>query len=315
MIARAPGKLVVSGAYSVLEGAPAIVAAVDRYVTADSSRQADRETDEVHAAMAAGALRQAPWFDASALRMRLADGRDVKLGLGSSAAILVASIAAAWAAEDRTLEPRAMFQAALAAHRKAQGGGSGIDVAASSFGGVIACTVGPDGLLSVQPHTLPAGTRVGVFASPVSASTPELVGRVRAFAQRAPEAYAELIGEASQAAARVLEAGSVAELVAHLRTQSAALAALGEAAGAPIFTPDVLELGPLAEEEGGVFYPSGAGGGDVALFVGAQAPSDGFRRRAEALGRFELALSVGAPGVQLVSMSSPSNGRGGALSR
>ena len=35
VIARAPGKVVLSGAYAVLEGAPALVAAVDRYVVAD----------------------------------------------------------------------------------------------------------------------------------------------------------------------------------------------------------------------------------------------------------------------------------------
>ena len=35
---RAPGKLVLTGAYAVLEGAPAIVVAVDRYAVADASR-------------------------------------------------------------------------------------------------------------------------------------------------------------------------------------------------------------------------------------------------------------------------------------
>jgi len=39
-IARAPGKLVLSGAYAVLSGAPALVVAVDRYVVADSARPA-----------------------------------------------------------------------------------------------------------------------------------------------------------------------------------------------------------------------------------------------------------------------------------
>ena len=39
--ARAPGKVVLSGAYAVLAGAPAIVSAVSRYVTADTSRPAD----------------------------------------------------------------------------------------------------------------------------------------------------------------------------------------------------------------------------------------------------------------------------------
>jgi phosphomevalonate kinase len=36
MKARAPGKIVISGAYAVLEGAPSVVTAADRYVTADT---------------------------------------------------------------------------------------------------------------------------------------------------------------------------------------------------------------------------------------------------------------------------------------
>ncbi len=84
--ARAPGKLVLSGAYAVLSGAPAIVAAVDRYVTADSARPASFLTPEVRAAIGD---QPAPWFNADDLREN-----GEKLGLGSSAAILVASLAA-----------------------------------------------------------------------------------------------------------------------------------------------------------------------------------------------------------------------------
>ena len=336
MMARAPGKLVVSGAYSVLEGAPAIVVAVDRYALADTAREADRVTDEVRAAIEQHAMKKAAWFDASALRATLADGRDVKLGLGSSAAILVASIAAAWAIEDRTLDPRAMFQAALAAHRTAQGGGSGIDVAASVFGGALVCRLardprpsspytgppssapppapssnGPrssrrDVGLAVSPHDLPAGLVLECFASPVSSSTPDLVGRVRAFAESQPDDYLRIIGEAAAAASTAVYAATPAELVAQLRIQARALSALGDAAGAPIFTPDVVALARIAEEEGAIFYPSGAGGGDVALFAGAKAASDRFRSEAEALGRFHLPLRTGVPGVHLVSTGSPS---------
>lgn len=334
MIARAPGKLVISGAYSVLEGAPAIVVAVDRYATADTSRSPDRVTEEVRAAIARHAMRDAPWFDASALRAKLGDGRDVKLGLGSSAAILVASMAAAWANEDRTLDPRAMFQAALFAHRMAQGGGSGIDVAASVFGGVLVCRLprpgdskrppppraiddaGPPSRemgLSVSPHALPAGTVIETFASPVSASTPDLVGRVRDFAERQPDEYARIIAEATRCATAALSAATPDDLVTILGEQARTLAALGNAASAPIFTADVIELSRVAEEEGAVFYPSGAGGGDVAIFAGARPPSDRFRREAEAQGRFHLDLQSGVPGVHLVSTASPSGVRPGAL--
>jgi phosphomevalonate kinase len=306
MIARAPGKLVISGAYSVLEGAQALVAAVDRYVEADASRPAPQETAEVQVAIRAGKMKRAPWFDASALRVKLPDGRDVKLGLGSSAAILVASMAAAWAAEDRTLDSRVMLWAAIAAHREAQRGGSGIDVAAAVFGGVIACRLGQGGSLGVQPHLLPAGFELRVFASQVPASTPEMVRKVRAFAAKAPAEYAVYMGRAKAGAARAITATTAADLVGALRAQAQALGELGAAAGAPILTPDVVALAAIAEEEGAVFYPSGAGGGDVALFAGVAPPTQRFLTEAAALGRVHIPMQIGAPGVQLISTSSPS---------
>ena len=68
MRARAPGKLVLAGAYAVLEGAPALVAAVDRFVVAETGREPERVTEELQVALARGWLARAPWFDASALR-------------------------------------------------------------------------------------------------------------------------------------------------------------------------------------------------------------------------------------------------------
>ena len=152
MKARAPGKLVLSGAYAVLEGATAIVAAVDRHALADGGRPADFVTAEVGQAVARGHLAAAPWFDASALREPLADGGSRKLGLGSSAAILVASLATQCREEPLG---QAIFGPALRCHRAAQAGGSGIDVAAACFGGVLACTMMPDESLQVAPIELP----------------------------------------------------------------------------------------------------------------------------------------------------------------
>lgn len=73
------------------------------------------------------------------------DGR--KSGLGSSAALVV-MLTALWSAavEDhevaRPPDPEDVFARALATHRAAQGGGSGYDVACSTFGGVIRFTGG-----------------------------------------------------------------------------------------------------------------------------------------------------------------------------
>ena len=60
-----PGKLVLTGAYAVLEGAPAIVVAVDRYAVADTSRAAASPPAEVRAAFGAD---RAPEVDVSALQ-------------------------------------------------------------------------------------------------------------------------------------------------------------------------------------------------------------------------------------------------------
>lgn len=303
MSARAPGKIVLSGAYAVLEGAPSIVAAVDRFVVADATRPAAFVTDEVRAAIEAGVIAAAPWFDASTLRTPSPDGSSRKLGLGSSAAILVASIAAA--SGDRLLEATpgslaaAVFPAAYAAHRRAQPGGSGIDVAASAFGGVIAASI-RDGWLDVAPHPLPAGTVVEVFASPVSASTGDLLRKVRAFAAADPPRYRRLLDAAARGAEAAIAATTKAALVAAIAAQLDALAELGDASGAGIVTPEVAALRPEAAREGGLFGPSGAGGGDIAVFLGGQPSSERLRELARARGYTLLDLTVGAPGVSRV---------------
>jgi phosphomevalonate kinase len=304
--ARAPGKIVLSGAYAVLEGAPSIVAAVDRAVVADASLAASFVTDEVRAAIDAGVIERAPWFDASALRTSLPDGTSRKLGLGSSAAILVASIAAA--AGERLQRAGAgsladaVFPAAYAAHRKAQPGGSGIDVAASTFGGVITATIRAGGLglgldLDVAPHQLPRGTVVEVFASPVSASTGDLIRRVRAFAAVDPPRYRQLLDAAARGSHAAKAATTTPDFIAAIGAQLDALAELGALSGAGIVTPEAAAVRPVAAAEGAIFGPSGAGGGDIAVYIGGAPSSARLRALAQTHGYTLLDLTIAAPGV------------------
>lgn len=271
--AAAPGKVVLSGAYAVLEGAPAIVAAADRYVLADASRPAELLTPEVSAALGADA--PAPWFDASALR---AGGR--KLGLGSSAAIVVASLGAlelALGVELADAEVRTrVFERALRAHQAAQGGGSGIDVAASTFGGVLVAQRSGSGL-ALRSLELPAGVRIRVLASETPASTPTLIAAVVALRNRDAALHRRLLGaqaDAAERAAAAAIAGEAAGFVAALAAQGRALAALGAAAGVPIVTPSVERLIEAAEQAGAAALPAGAGGGDISLWVTAEASSE-----------------------------------------
>lgn len=293
MRAQAPGKLVLSGAYSVLEGAPALVAAVDRYVVADGALAAALETEEVKVAVARGYLPHAVGFDASALRK---DER--KLGLGSSAAILVASLAVFSSAADGSLAD-ALFEPALAAHREAQGGGSGVDVAAACFGGVIRCVVAGEAL-DVATHTLPADLAISCWACPGAASTRAMLAAVRELARRAPDTYAEIMGRARAGAEAAASARHSDALIAAIDAQREALAALGRRAGVPIVTPEVGELAAFAAAHGASFAPSGAGGGDVALLFhreGAFEALADFRARAVRAGLIHVSIAVGARGV------------------
>lgn len=296
MRARAPGKLVLSGAYAVLEGAPALVAAVDRYAVADTRRPPPLVTEEVAAAIAAGHLDRAPFFDATALR----DG-DRKLGLGSSAAVLVASLAAAWLERGMAESDLAasIFEVALEAHRAAQGGGSGIDVAAACFGGVRACsmTLGPDGALSVVEHALPRDLVCVVYSCRGSASTARMLEAVRSLRERDRAAYRAIISEAFAGAEGARDAREARAFVSSLERQAAALTELGRVAGVPIVTREIAALAAEARGEQATVVPSGAGGGDVALYYGASAPSPPLRARAEAEGLTVLQVRLGARGV------------------
>jgi phosphomevalonate kinase len=303
-VARAPGKVLLSGAYAVLEGAPAIVAAVDRWAVADAARDADAPTPEVREALRAGDLApcadRAPWFDASALRVATPDGGSRKLGLGSSAAILVASLGAARSSihGDEVALRADVLPRALAAHRAAQGGGSGVDVAASVHGGVQRCRIGA-GDLEVEPHALPEGTHVEIFASARSASTPALLDLLRALRDREPARCAAALRHAAAGAERAVEARSVGALVEALDAQFDALASLGPEV--PIVLDDVASVRPIARAAGATFGPSGAGGGDVSLYLGPCPSPDELRRAASSLGLERLPLDIGARGLHLVS--------------
>jgi phosphomevalonate kinase len=282
MKVMAPGKLVLTGAYAVLDGAPAIVAAVDRHALADSSAPDAVDTRSLH------------------------DARGRKLGLGSSSASLVASLGATAAARGEDLrDPRVragLFRAARRDHARSQGGGSGADVAAAVHGGVLRYSVaGREGGEAVVRKTrLPSGLVWLAFWSGTSARTSDLVARVRSALVRGSQAARRLLPLAGHAAACV-DAGDCRGFVAAARDYGRALDALGRDADAPIVPPAFAELAELAAAEDGAFLPSGAGGGDVAVWLSSSAPSRAFSMRAAALSLAPLDLRLDPDGVRNVS--------------
>lgn len=310
MRASAPGKLVISGAYAVLRGAPALVTAVDRRVVADSQRVVDylsREVDEgLKILSAQGPVAPRPGYDASALR-----SGDEKIGLGSSAAICVSSLAIALAGQRGLTSPDEvdatfrdeLFGLCRKAHRSAQGGGSGIDVAASVYGGTLEARRGADAdeIPVVAPVSLPAGLVFEVWACPEPASTAQFVRRVFSAEETHPIAFASALAaqtESSEACLAAARQANPAALIQALREQHDALLELGSLSETPIVLPKIHRLHSSLSEQA-CLLPSGAGGGDISLYVGLHGSSASFHDSAKSAMMRKISLGLDAPGLTI----------------
>jgi phosphomevalonate kinase len=309
LIARAPGKLMLSGAYAVLYGAPTLVAAVDRYAHANAAARGAPLSAEARAFYGS---ETAPVVDVGEM---YTGGQ--KLGLGSSAAALVASLAADRALRGEDVESRPvrdlLFADARRAHHTAQSGGSGADVAASVHGGTVRYRIdGADAgkTLELSPVEMPVALTIVPFWTGSSARTSDLVGRVVALVTNDRGAHRDLmvpLSEVAEQAARVFSAGDACGFVSASRAAHRGLVALGTASATPIVPPAVDELSRLAEGDGAAFVVSGAGGGDIALHLSVRAsggthpsgPSVEFFRAAARAGLAPLSLTFAARGVHV----------------
>lgn len=313
LVVSAPGKVVISGEYAVLGGTTAVVAAVDlRARVALSRRSGDGSPEEgslppevLHSRREAErVLGERPVtlsLDTTALRVG-----DRKLGVGSSAAAAVAAAGAIAAAHGRTFvhlaERREVMQFAFDGHRSIAPQGSGVDVAASALGGFLSFR--RDGeRVEAQPLAWPAGLVPVLLWTGVPARTSELVARVDALRARDPSAHERAIApvrEAATAFVSAVAAGRTSEAIAALDAHGVAMAALGEAASAPIVTPALARAAVLAREVGGAAKPSGAGGGDVAIaLVPSVAAADALRAACAAEAIEPVAAHLGAEGVRV----------------
>ncbi len=301
----APGKVLFTGAYAVIEGAPAIVIAVDRYAKADSTARIASPSAEIRAAFGS---ELAPKVDSMPLYES-----GTKIGLGSSAAALAAALGADAASRGEDLLNRAtrdrLFEQARAAHAAGQKGGSGVDIAASIYGGVNRYQVAKDGTANIEPFALPESLVFSVYWSGVSARTVDLRAAVDALRSQSSVVwnaiFRDLSGE-SFAACDALAAGDVPKFILAATRFEMALAKLGDAANAPIVPPSFRALNAIAQRESAVFFPSGAGGGDIGIFLGTRCESVTFKEEAKHLDMRRIPLHIDSLGVRVVSSRSPS---------
>jgi phosphomevalonate kinase len=302
----APGKLFLIGEYAVLEGGPAVLAALSRRASAqflpgatptsklvgEAVARARAELGEAAAALPPGSV----LVDTDDFRQ----GRN-KLGLGSSAAAAVSAVGAVFECAGVSIEKNRerLYAVALAAHRAGQRGkGSGADVAVAVHGGLVRVDGQKTGAPTVQPLAVPAGLRLVVFWTGASVATTGMIEGVERFAQARPSEYRELIASLGDIAARFiaeLGSGNATGAVAAAGRYGKRLAELGTAAGVPIVTPAFSRATELARELGGIAKPSGAGGGDIGIAMFAT--PEAARLFARALPHPLLPLAVALDGL------------------
>lgn len=260
-----------AGEYAVLEGCPALVMAVDRRVWARgytaprleplfgalATECVERFGPESHQAR----LARATVVDSAAL---YDSESGQKLGLGSSAAVLVAAAARCLCDESGSFSLQEVLAVARATHQRFQGGGSGVDLLCVGHGGVVFA----DSSGVVESLSLPSGLAYSTVWTGVVADTPTLVAKVAAAgispAKRA--ALDEIAMAAHDMAVGFRDAVAKSILDAVHRGREA-VQALSSATGVDLEVEAHRTVAEVAEAMGGAAKPTGAGGGDVALAV------------------------------------------------
>ena len=298
--ATAPGKAVLSGEYAVLQDAPAIAAAVDRRVRV----LLEESATECHSITAPGYLEGSWTFclnDAGEIAWQetlpgpstfslveetwksfdtvhwpplavVIDTRELcdvasgqKLGLGSSAAVAVALTAA--------LQKHAAVESdtgdtAMQAHDRFQGGhGSGIDVATSMHGGVILYRRAAS---QVQRLDWPAGLHYRYLWSGQPAGTAEKLEKLgRTIGQDGASNSMNLLGAHAQQVSAAWTNGDPRQILESFPAYVDALRQLSVDHDLGIFNAGHEELAQQASDNGIVYKPCGAGGGDIGIVLAA----------------------------------------------
>ncbi len=316
---RAPGKLFWIGEYAVLDGGPALVAAVDRYAlteflpaesgvlfclneapyplwTPDGTLLPDGVPEGAELVAAVARAVHAHSGPPAPCRLHCdssAMSADTKLGLGSSGAV-AAGLVAALLPDLPAPEALAM---AIQAHRDFQNGqGSGADVIASCLGGLTRVQPGTE----PTPITIPNDLQFAVLYTGTSASTRVLVQAFRAWQQRdgaSATARVDAMARTAHQAIDDLNAGRIAAWLDAVRAYAEHERAL-TAAGVGVMTDPVERCVAAAESAGWAAKPSGAGGGDVVIaFAGPDGDPQRLDAAADAAGVERVALALAPRGV------------------
>ena len=326
----APGKIILCGEYAVLDGASAICMAINRrarakvcavnagFHTVRTIGHVDGEwkfrVDEngsfewFRREPPAGSLEllQQIWktisingeFDIVLNTEEFLDpASQLKLGLGSSAALTIALITAL---SNVLGIPLDAGSEAVKVHRLFQHGrGSGVDIAASLNGGVIEYRMQESAVC--RSLKWPAGLEYAVLWSGRPVSTRKKLKKLdRGRRNGRPAASITCLHDAAEATAMTWATGSTAELLNEFSCYIDVLKQFDVDHDLGIFNSGHRELVDLATKRNVVYKPCGAGGGDAGIaFATDRQALENFIHRAEENGFQLLNVSLEDRGVLL----------------
>lgn len=321
---RAPGKLFIAGEYAVVEtGMPAILVALDRFVTVSITASEDygsiiskqyqgkliwqREGNKMvfdnrdnpfqyilTAIQLTEEYAQQQNAQLKLFHLRVdsqldsADGK--KYGLGSSAAVTVATVKAVCQFYHLNVNKEIIFKIAAIAHLNVQQNGSLGDIAASVYGGWIAYhTFDKEWLkfqennvtlselvhmpwpsLSVQQLTPPPELQLVIGWTGSPASTSHLVDRIEQFKHRQAQQYQAFLTASKQCLNRMIAGFIQHNLTAiqkEITINRQLLKHLAALSGVSIETPLLTVMCQSAHIINAVAKASGAGGGDCGIVI------------------------------------------------
>lgn len=256
----------------------------------------------------------------------LDDDSGIKYGLGSSAAVVTAVITAILNKHlTESPSPMLIFKLAAISHVKTQGNGSGADIAASAYGGILQYSsfqaewlldelkktkllttiVKKDWeYLTIKQIEFPINLSMCIGWTGQPASTARLVDEILALKEKNPDQFQQFLTNSKRAVETILgsvKEESVSGLLEGIKQNRRCLATVGEIAGVEIETPLLKKLADIAEQFDGAGKLSGAGGGDCGIaFIPSTKKIDQLLSAWKSVGIKPLDIKVSSQGAKVL---------------